>query len=164
MTPWTVAHQAPLSMGLRQEYWIELPCPPPGDLPSTEIEPKSHLSPALAGRFFTTTATGSPTCNCFQKCFCALEDQLQFSVPSSNIYCLSFLKPPCVYPLLPTPTGIGFICFTSDSGTYLHQEEGSYIREGGTVPTQPGAAPTVTSISSALCFSKQGSFLGPTDP
>ena len=33
-TPWTVAHQAPLSMGFpRQEYWSGLPCPPPGDLP-----------------------------------------------------------------------------------------------------------------------------------
>ena len=34
VTPWTVAHQAPLSMGFfRQEYWSGLPCPPPGDLP-----------------------------------------------------------------------------------------------------------------------------------
>ena len=34
MTPWTVADQAPLSMGFcRQEYWSGLPCPPPGDLP-----------------------------------------------------------------------------------------------------------------------------------
>ena len=34
-TPWTVAHQTPLSMGFsRQEYWSGLPCPPPGDLPN----------------------------------------------------------------------------------------------------------------------------------
>ena len=34
VTPWTVGHQAPLSMGFsRQEYWSGLPCPPPGDLP-----------------------------------------------------------------------------------------------------------------------------------
>ena len=40
--PWTVAHQAPLSMGFsRQEYWSGLPCPPPGDLPNAEIEPRS---------------------------------------------------------------------------------------------------------------------------
>ena len=33
--PWTVAHQAPLSVGFfRQEYWSGLPCPPPGDLPN----------------------------------------------------------------------------------------------------------------------------------
>ena len=39
---WTVAHQAPLSMGLsRQEYWSGLPFPPPGDLPNPGIKPKS---------------------------------------------------------------------------------------------------------------------------
>ena len=55
-TPWTVAHQAPLSMGFsRQEYWSGLPCPPPGDLPNTGIKPTSLTFPALAGRFFTTT-------------------------------------------------------------------------------------------------------------
>ena len=52
-TPWTVAFQAPLSMGFpRQEYWSGLPCPPPGDLPNPGIEP---MSPALAGVFFTTS-------------------------------------------------------------------------------------------------------------
>ena len=50
---WTVAHQAPLSMGFpRQEYWSGLPCPPLGDLPDPGIEPASLASPALAGRFF----------------------------------------------------------------------------------------------------------------
>ena len=57
-TLWSVAHQASLSMGFsRQEYWSGLPCPSPGDLPNPEIEPASLLSPALAGRFFTTSAT-----------------------------------------------------------------------------------------------------------
>ena len=47
-TPWTIAHQAPLSMGFsRQEYWSGLPCPPPG------TDSESLLSPALAGGFFT---------------------------------------------------------------------------------------------------------------
>ena len=51
-TPWTVAHQAPLSIGFsRQEYWNGLPCPPPGDLPNLGIEP---VSPT--GRFCTTIA------------------------------------------------------------------------------------------------------------
>ena len=55
-TPWTVAPQAPLSMGFsRQEYWSGLPCPPPGDLPDIGIEVSSLRSPALAGRFFTTS-------------------------------------------------------------------------------------------------------------
>ena len=51
-TMWTVAHQAPLSMGFpRQEYWSELLFPSPGNLPDPGIEP---ASPALAGGFFTT--------------------------------------------------------------------------------------------------------------
>ena len=42
VTPWTVAHQAPLSMGFsRQEYWSGLPFPSPGDLPYLGIEPGS---------------------------------------------------------------------------------------------------------------------------
>ena len=42
VTPWTVTHQAPLSMGFsRQECWSGLPCPPPGDLPNPGIEPAS---------------------------------------------------------------------------------------------------------------------------
>ena len=55
VSPWTVACQAPLSMGLsRQEYWSGLPFPPPGDLSDLGIKPKS---PALADVFFTTSAT-----------------------------------------------------------------------------------------------------------
>ena len=51
-TPWTIAHQAPLSMGFsRQEYWSRLPFPSPGDLPDPGIKP---ASPALACGFFTT--------------------------------------------------------------------------------------------------------------
>ena len=52
---WTVAHQASLSIGFpSQEYWNGLPYPSPGDLPDPGIEP---MSPALAGGFFTTSAT-----------------------------------------------------------------------------------------------------------
>ena len=48
---WTVAYQAPQSMGFsRQEYWSRLPFPSPGDLPNPGIEP---ISPILAGQFFT---------------------------------------------------------------------------------------------------------------
>ena len=58
VTPRTVAHQAPPSMGFsRQDYWSGLPFPPPGDLPDPETELASPVSPALAGRFFTTSAT-----------------------------------------------------------------------------------------------------------
>ena len=58
VTFWTVACQAPLSMGFsRQEYWNGLPYPPPGDLSDLEIEAMSLTSPALAGGFFTTRTT-----------------------------------------------------------------------------------------------------------
>ena len=58
MTLWTIACQAPLSIGFsRQEYWSGLPCPPPGDFPNPGIEPVSLMSPALAGRSFITSAT-----------------------------------------------------------------------------------------------------------
>ena len=59
-TLWTVACQAPLSMGFsRQEYWSGLPSPTPGDLPNPGIKCMSLMSPALAGRFFTTRTTCS---------------------------------------------------------------------------------------------------------
>ena len=55
---WTVARQAPLFMGFpRQEYWSGLPLPSPRDLPNVGIKAMSLTSPALAGRFFTTSAT-----------------------------------------------------------------------------------------------------------
>ena len=50
-----IAYQAPLSMGFsRQEYWIGLSFPSLGDLPGPGIKSESLVSPALAGRFFTT--------------------------------------------------------------------------------------------------------------
>ena len=56
--PWTVVHQAPLSMEFpRQEFWSWFPFPPPGDLPDPGVEPESLTSPALAGRFITTSTT-----------------------------------------------------------------------------------------------------------
>ena len=51
-TPWTLAHQPPLSMGFpKQEYWSGLPFLTPGGLPNSGIK---AASPALAGRFLTT--------------------------------------------------------------------------------------------------------------
>ena len=56
-TLWTIAHQAPLSMGFsRQEYWSGLPYPPSGALPNPGTEAVSLTSPALASGFFTTCA------------------------------------------------------------------------------------------------------------
>ena len=61
VTPWTVAHQAPLSMELsRQEYWSGLPFLTPGDLLDPGIKPMTLMSPAVAGRFFTTAPPRKP--------------------------------------------------------------------------------------------------------
>ena len=59
VTPWIVAQQAPLFMEFsRQEYWIRLPFPSPGDLPNPGIKRLSLASLALAGGFFTSWVTG----------------------------------------------------------------------------------------------------------
>ena len=56
--PWTVDHQAPLSIEFsRQEYWSGLPCPPPGDRPCPGTEAVSLMSPALPGELFITSTT-----------------------------------------------------------------------------------------------------------
>ena len=58
-TPWTVAHQAPLSLGFsRQEYWNRLPFPFPGDLLNPGIKSTSPAFLALAGENFTTEPPG----------------------------------------------------------------------------------------------------------
>ena len=57
-TLWTTACQALLSKGFsRQDYWSGLPCPPPGNRSDPGIKPVSLMTPALAGGFFTTSAT-----------------------------------------------------------------------------------------------------------
>ena len=59
VTPWTVACQAPLSMGFsRQEYWSGLPFPSPGDLPDAGIEPRS---PALQAEALPSEPPGKPS-------------------------------------------------------------------------------------------------------
>ena len=75
-SPWTVAHQAPLSMELyKQEYWSGLPFPTPRDLPNPGIKPASLVSPALADGFFTTLAAwmecNPHVCVCVCVCVCA---------------------------------------------------------------------------------------------
>ena len=65
--PMDCSLQASLSMGFsRQEYWCGLPCPSPGGLPNPGIELTSLMSPALAGRIFTTSATKGS--GCCEKC------------------------------------------------------------------------------------------------
>ena len=58
VTPWTVAYEAPPSMGFsRQEYWSGLPFPSPGDLPNSGIEPRS---PAFQADALTSEPPGKP--------------------------------------------------------------------------------------------------------
>ena len=58
VTPWTIAYQAPPSMGFsRQEYWSGLPFPSPGDLPNPGIKPRS---PALQADALPSEPPGKP--------------------------------------------------------------------------------------------------------
>ena len=58
VTSWTITRQAPLCMGFsKQEYWSGLPCPPPGDLPDTWIEP---TSPAFQANPLSLSHWGIP--------------------------------------------------------------------------------------------------------
>ena len=89
-TPWTVACQAPLSIGFpRQESWSGLPFPFPGDLPDPGIEPRSPVSPALTGRFFTTEPPGT------------LIDGMYLTIINSIQYSLSIHRD-----LVPGPTTV----------------------------------------------------------
>ena len=73
-TPWTVACQASLSMGLsRQEYWSGLLFPSPGDLTNPGMEPTPPTSPALAGKLFTTESPGKPKIMVMDTQFCEQE-------------------------------------------------------------------------------------------
>ena len=130
VAPWIVAHQAPLSMEFpRQEYWSELPFPIPGDLSYLGIEPKSLLSPELAGRFFTTVPSGSPflmrnwliislgtfRCNefllsgCFQESlfvFCFWKFDYKVHVGFFAFICLEFMELlGCLYSCLSSSLG-----------------------------------------------------------
>ena len=61
VTPWTIAHWAPVSMGFfRQEHWSWLSCPSPGNLPDSGIKPKSPASPALQVDSLPLSHLGSP--------------------------------------------------------------------------------------------------------
>ena len=64
-TPWTLAHQAPFSMGFsRQGYWSGLPCPPPGDLPNPGIKLISPVSPSAKNPLQTGSSPLEPSSTC----------------------------------------------------------------------------------------------------
>ena len=89
-TPWTVAHQAPLSMGFsRQEYWSGLPCPSQGDLPNLGIEPRS---PALAGKSLPLSHLGS----LIYISICPYEQMhVKMSIHKEMLVCIDLYK--CTY-------------------------------------------------------------------
>ena len=105
VTLWTVAQQAPLSMGFsRQECWGGLPFPPPGHLYNPKIEPVS-LTSALAGTFFPNSTTWKalflwiawnyivisfPLCSC-SCCILVFRFMLASETEAQDISCLSFL-------------------------------------------------------------------------
>ena len=97
VAPWSVAHQAPLSMGFsRQECWHGLPCPPP-PFPDRGIDPASLMSPALAGRFFTTSAPWEAS----QLALCAGKEQSVVSQDS--------VKMPSPFPVADVSTSNGMV-------------------------------------------------------
>ena len=89
VTPWTVAHQAPLSMVFsRQEYWSGLPCPPPGDLPDPGMGPRS---PSLQANSLPSGPPGKPQRSyavlCLVAQLCAiLCDPMDCSPPGSSVH------------------------------------------------------------------------------
>ena len=88
-TPWSLAHQSPLSMrSFRWEYWSGLMFPPPGDLPKPRIKPASPASPALAGEFFTSEPSGKA--HMWDICCCSVSHScLTLCSP------MDYPRPPC---------------------------------------------------------------------
>ena len=90
VTLWTVAHQAPLSIGFsRQKYWSELPCPSPGDLPDPGITPGS---PELQVDSLPAELPGKPyeqdsavLCLVAQPCS-TFSDPVDCSLPGSSVH------------------------------------------------------------------------------
>ena len=99
-TPWTVAYQAPPSMGFsRQEYWSGLPLPSPGDLPDPGIEPRS---PALQADAFTSEPPGQPHWTDMQM---DSKHRKRYLAPPSGQVRLGLVAQSC--PTLATPWPVG---------------------------------------------------------
>ena len=101
VTLWTVACQAPLSLGFPiQENWSGLPFPSPGDLPNSGIEP---MSPVLAGGLFTTEPPGKlPNLIIFSACLISLKHltalTIDYPLGPGNFSSLSFIHLPSDLP------------------------------------------------------------------
>ena len=89
VTLWTVAHEAPLSMGFSwQEYWSGLPYPPPGDCSGLGIKPASFMSLASSGWFFTTSTTWEAPCKFigFKYCMVFCNIKLAWNLWKQNTF------------------------------------------------------------------------------
>ena len=97
-TLWTIAHHALLSTGFsRQEYWSALSYPPAG------IEPVSLVSPALAGRFFTTSAIWEVQCYLWRHRYCGWHRYCGVTISSwGRLFILSFIPNEKAYILVGT--------------------------------------------------------------
>ena len=90
-TPWTVARQAPLSMGFsRQEYWSGLPFPSPGDLPNPGIKPGS---PALQADASSSEPPGKP--QAYAQAMLISLDMLHLGHPGSDLGGMYSIAPSC---------------------------------------------------------------------
>ena len=94
VTPWTVAHKVPLSIGFpKQEDWSGLSFPSPGHLPNQGIQPES---PILAGRFFTIEPPGKPN---LRLCLNVVVQSLRLCLTDSlQPHGLQCTRPPCLSP------------------------------------------------------------------
>ena len=127
VTPWTIAHQAPLPMGFsRQEYWSGLPGPPPGDLPDPGIKPMSHVScsgrrvlyhwchPQALSKRVLPLLTGSRSVDCWLSCIPHLPILLfALHSPASPIF------PPPMFSL-PTSALCAHLCVCEGAGICPH--------------------------------------------
>ena len=123
----------------RQEYWSGLPCPPPGDLPDPGINPVSPRSPALVGRFFTTSATWEAQIP--HACICAVAS---VGSDSANLWTVA----PCLLCPWDSPgknTGVG--CHALLQGILLTQGLNLHLLclldwQEGSLPLAPPGKPS----------------------
>ena len=130
-TPWTIAHQALFIGFTRQEYWSGLPFLSPADLPQPGIKPASPMSPALAGGFFTASATGEAPLTHIYDCTSSLTFS---SVQFSSVQSLSHV------PFFATPWTA--VCKASLSTTNSWSLLKCMSIESVTQPSQPLSSPS----------------------
>ena len=120
-TPWTVAYQAPPSMGFsRQEYWSGLPFPSPGDLPGPGIEPRS---PAFQADTLTSEPPGKPWyCQIFfysrETLFCAYSSEMRELLKSQEYVPRKIQPASCIRCLHASLYTSVFAAFSSFHPTY----------------------------------------------